>query len=123
MRRALLVLMLVVPACGSSPVQGRSVTEQGTTLTYLAAPVDYSGEDDFNWVNDSMGVIVQFAGTALTSGSVQVTMLDVNGDRVLPAVFDDGGSAMDSGGVAGQWQVEVVYQNATGVVKMVANQD
>ncbi len=118
MKRAFAVLLVVGTACPGSPVQGRMVIEPGDgTLTYSSTPVGYSGDDQFTWKNTAAAAAVSFRKTALTEGTVQVTMTDPVGQVALRTV-DDGGAVPAAYGKAGEWTIDVSYSNATGTVVM-----
>ena len=110
---------LMAPGC-VGPVPGRQLTIAGSALTYTAQPDGYSGSDQFSWTVTSSEAVIRYDGSALSAGSVQVTILDNAGQVVLDQTVGnplppDGPT---QAGQVGQWQVRLDYRGATGTLDL-----
>lgn len=107
-------------ACSGTQKPEGLVRNMGSFVTYTANPVAYSGTDTFSWQNTADLATVQFTGTALTAGTVQVTITDPNGLIALNQRNDGGSFAPvpEVAGAIGEWAFQVEYTNATGAVAM-----
>lgn len=118
------MLLLCAGGCSGGSVAGRSVTIDGGTLAYRAAPSqDYGGTDKLDWDVHTAQVYVRYGGTKLDHGTVQLTFLDASGVVVLHQTLAPGDApapAASSQGKLGPWTVRLDYDNADGVVAFTA---
>lgn len=114
-----IVLLAAVAACGGDALDPRYQPEvvnstdsfefQTTGLRGVSSTLRYS------WQNTGVRANIDQA-SALTGGSVMLTVRDANGTQVYSRSLSDNGTFVTAAGTAGVWTIEIVFDRATGTV-------
>lgn len=120
--RAVLVSLLVVAVVGCSedpPVspgeQPRIVNSTDTFEFQVTAVQNFSGVWRYNW--QTTGTVVDVdQSSAVTGGTVVLTLRDSGGQVVYSQNLASGGSYTTAAGATGQWQVEIAMSECSGTL-------
>jgi len=117
---AAVIAVALLAGCGSDPptspgIQPQIVNNPDNFAYQTSSVSDYSGSATYSWQNSGAAANVNQA-TTVSGGSMSVVVTDAAGTQVYSRSLAENGTFVTATGVAGTWQIRVVYSGASGTV-------
>ena len=118
----LLCTIIGLAGCGSDPanppipgVEPEVINNLDTFEFQVTSVENYTGSWTYDWMTTGTVVNVD-QSSAITSGTITLTILDSEGATVYEGDLSQDGSYTTEPGVAGQWQIVVTLANGSGTL-------
>jgi len=114
------IAVALLAGCGSDPptspgIQPQIVNNPDNFAYQTSSVSNYSGSATYSWQNSGAAANVNQA-TTVSGGSMSVVVTDGAGTQVYSRSLAENGTFVTATGVAGTWQIRVVYNGASGTV-------
>lgn len=111
-----------IMGCSSDPasptlpgVEPEVANNQDTFEFQVTSVENYTGSWSYNWMTTGTVVNVD-QSSAITSGTITLTIRDSNGHTVYSGDLSQGGSFTTNSGTTGQWQILITLVNGSGTL-------
>ena len=122
---ALMGVALVLSGCGDSDpvapgIQPEIINSVDNFEFQVTAMTNFSGVLDYNWQNTGTVADIN-QSSAVTTGTVILTLLDSAGAAVYSNNLAQDGSFVTSAGSTGTWKIRLTFSNTSGTLNFRAD--